>query len=199
MGAAIMDFTDPAIPLPAFLVVDTSVWLNALRPNAPQQPPHHQDACDFVKRLEAEAIAGGTIALVTLPVLEECIFKILQFNFKAEAVSRGLKPHQWPDVYKDSPDVIETQFYPQVEQFQAELSAIPVWIVEPEDLCGVCGRKPGEVALNGMMRSYVESFNLLPQDAFNLAIANRLGVTNIAAIDADFHRADGFTIYTCLV
>jgi len=196
MSAALVDFRDPTIPLPSFLLVDTSVWLQALRPHVVQQTPYHQDAKNFVKRLEQEAIAGTVVPLVTVAVLEECIFKILASNFATVAISRGLHPRQWPEVYKDSPDLIESQFYSQVEQFYHALCGIPVWIVEPED---VCTEQAVQVALNETMRSYIKRFNLLPQDALNLAIASRLDVKDVAAIDADWHRADGFTVYTCLV
>ena len=199
MSATVLDFRDLTIPLPAFLIVDTSIWLQALRADVADQSPHHQDASDFVARLEMEAIADRTIVLVTGPVLEECIFKILQFNFVTEAKKKGLKPREWRDVYRNNPGLIGSQFYSEVGQFLALLSGIPVWFVEPEDICKVCIQRPLELALKETMCLYVEKFNLLSQDALNLAIANRLGVRDIAAIDADFHRADGFTIYTCLI
>lgn len=195
MSATLVDFTDLAIPLPSFLLIDTSVLLNALRPDV-GAPIYHDDAKEFLKRLEGEAIAGRTIPLITLPVLEECVFKILQSKFAAEAKNRGLPPGQWHQVYKHNPELIESQFYSEIQQFRNALSGIPVLTVEPEDLSTA---KAGAAALNETMCLYIESFHLLPQDALNLAIANRLNVNDVVAIDADLHRADGFTIYTCLV
>jgi predicted nucleic acid-binding protein len=44
----------------------------------------------------------------------------------------------------------------------------------------------------------MQSYSILPTDAFHIATALSHGVTTFATLDEDFLRVDGITVYTCL-
>ncbi len=44
----------------------------------------------------------------------------------------------------------------------------------------------------------METYGLLPTDAYHIAIGLESGVTAFASLDIDFLRVDGIIVYTCL-
>ena len=66
--------------------------------------------------------------------------------------------------------------------------------MQPEDVATQQGNPP---AIERQIYDFVKSVHLLPKDAWIVAEADRLGVYDIATLDADFLRLDSaFTIYT---
>jgi predicted nucleic acid-binding protein len=132
-----------------------------------------------------ECLAGNTICLAPTLVLEECYFKIIQGYIERLASA------SWHQYYKHNPQVIQ-QCLPAITAFHQAVQALPVTVVTPEDLA--LGQ-PGHT-LEERMRHFISACNLLPKDAYILAVAERLGVNNVATLDSDWQRAVQFTVYT---
>jgi predicted nucleic acid-binding protein len=81
---------------------------------------------------------------------------------------------------------------PLVQSFRAQVQAIPIEVLEPEQL----GSPPPSI--ESLLVKYVDEMHILPNNAHLLAVVQRLGVPYVATLDRDFERASsrGFTIYT---
>ena len=137
--------------------------------------------------------------------MEECYFFLIRWGFQRDkklANRRSAIAHRkgmaqadvkWHDLYKDTPSAIR-RYMPDVHQFHQFISALPVHIVQSDDL-GVRQGRPSTI--EEQLRVFVDSAYLLPKDAWIVAEAERLGVYDIATMDRDFLRLDSsFTIYT---
>jgi len=179
----VVNLADPNAPLPDYLVVDASLLL-VLRSRS--QHPHQAHAIAFLQRVGQECLAGNTVRLAPTLVLEECYFKIVQ------AYIEGLAHTLWHRYYKLNPQVIQ-QCLPAITAFHQAVEALPVTIITPEDLA----LKQPSYTLEERMRHFISACNLLPKDAYILAVAERLGVRDVATLDSDWQRATQFTVYTC--
>jgi predicted nucleic acid-binding protein len=141
--------------------------------------------------------------LVAVPTitLEECYFKILQTQFLHDFPAHearlkrtlGRKKIRWTDLQKDSPQLIPQKYAPRLHSFRAAAQAIPIVVIEPEDF------GPGPPELEPRMFYHIENVPILPKDAYLLAIAERLDVPHIAAMDRDFQgAANWLNVYTYL-
>jgi len=178
-----VNLADPAIALPEILVVDASLFL-VLRPGATH--PHRSAAAAFLNRVAAKCSSGNMMCLAPTIVLEECYYKIIQFHIQ------GVTNTYWHQYYKANPQIVQ-QCIPHIVKFHQIIMALPAQIVTPEDLALT---QPAST-LEERMRHFVSAYDLLPKDAYILAVAERLGVRNVATLDADWHRARQFTVYTC--
>jgi len=140
----------------------------------------------FLQRVARECLVGNTVCLAPTLVLEECYFKIIQAHIA------GLARTTWHSYYKRNPKVIQ-QCLPAVTAFYQTVQALPVTIITPEDLALA---KPTDT-LEERMRHFISACDLLPKDAYILAVAERLGVGDVATLDHDWLRAKQFTVYTC--
>jgi len=179
----VVNLADSSAPLPDYLIIDTSLLL-VLRPGS--RHPHQADAIAFLQRVARECLAGNMVCLAPTLVLEECYFKIIQ------AYIEGLTRTIWHQYYKLNPQVIQ-QCLPAITAFHQTVEALPVTIVTPEDLALT---QPTDT-LEERMRHFISACNLLPKDAYLLAVAERLGVSDVATLDSDWQRATQFTVYTC--
>lgn len=96
---ALYDLTDPAVPLPSQIVVDSSLLL-ALRPC--DDNPNAAAIQGFVRRLRRQIAAYQMVAWLLMPVLQECCHVILTNRLRRawvdmEPVSR---PPNWMVMYK---------------------------------------------------------------------------------------------------
>jgi predicted nucleic acid-binding protein len=182
---AVASLADPTIPLPDYLLVDSSVLLAA-----------RHGACDsreqavraFLTRVGAECVAGRMACLAPDLVVEECYFVIIKTFLRASSPN----PKDWHGAYKNQPACLDGCRC-CIERFRRALLNVPVTIVTPEDLAVT---NPGR-NLEEAMRENIFRYHLLPKDAYLLAVAERLGVTNVASLDQDWSRATAFTVYTC--
>jgi predicted nucleic acid-binding protein len=126
------------------------------------------------------------VCLAPTLVLEECYFKIIQ------AYIMGLTHMTWHRYYKLNPQVIQ-QCLPAITAFYQTVGALPVTVITSEDLALA---QPTNT-LEDRMRHFISACNLLPKDAYLLAVAERLGVSDVATLDSDWQRATQFTVYTC--
>ena len=169
--------------MPDCLVVDASLLL-VLRSGSRHY--HKTSAVSFLQRVASECLAGNMICLAPTLVLEECYFKIVQTSIA------GLTSSYWHQHYKSNPQVIQ-QSIPAITAFYQMVQALPVTIVTSEDLALT---QPGDT-LEERMRHFISAYNLLPKDAYILAVAERLGVNDVATLDSDWQRATQFTVHTC--
>lgn len=187
---ALYDLSDPKIPLPSQLVVDTSLLL-ALRPG--DDNPHAAVAQAFVRRLGERIAAYELVAWLPLPVLQECYHIILANGLRRtwESMDPDSRPANWLKAYKDHPTLLEA-YFPDLIRFRELLAAIPLTPVQPEDLATPAAVGP----LEERMRHFMIAYHLLAQDALILAEAERLGVSAVATLDQDWRRVTVFDIYT---
>lgn len=189
---ALYDLTDPAVPLPSQIVVDSSLLL-VLRPC--DDNPNAAAIQGFVRRLRRQIAAYQMVAWLLMPVLQECCHVILTNRLRRawvdmEPVSR---PPNWMVMYKRQPELLRVGF-PDLDEFEEILATIPVTPVRMEDLVGSAVIKP----IQERMRHFITTCHLLPQDALILSEAERLGVPAVATLDRDWQRATIFDVYTCL-
>ncbi len=188
---AIYDLTDPSVPLPPQLVLDSSLLL-ALRPG--DDNPHALAVQGFVRRLREQIAAYQMVVWLLLPVLQECYHIILANSLRRTwaAMDPAVRPANWLAMYKRQPELLKVGF-PDLTEFGEIVATIPLTPVQPEDLTTSVGAEPLEERLLYFMTTY----HLLSQDALILAEAERLGVSAVATLDQDWQRVAVFDVYTC--
>lgn len=187
---AIYDLTDSNIPLPAQIVIDTSILL-ALRPD--DDNPRADAARDFISRVSQRVAMYEMIAWLPLPVLQECYHVLLANDIrrKWEAMPVISRPANWLKALKDNPSLLAMGI-PELNRFRQLLAAIPLTTLRMDDFI----YSDGMDRLEEKMRIYIESYYLMPQDALILSHAEGLGVSAVATLDKDWERATDFDIYT---
>ncbi len=179
----VVNLADSSTPLPDYFVVDASLLL-VLRSGSRHR--RQASATSFLQRVARECLAGNMVCIAPTLVLEECYFKIIQASIA------GLTTTHWHRHYKSNPQVIQ-QCLPAITVFHQTVQALPITVVTSEDLALT---QPTNT-LEERMRRFISEYNLLPKDAYILAVAERLGVDDIATLDGDWRRATQFTVYTC--
>lgn len=188
MSAILQDIRDPLIPLPEFLIVDTSLILRIVP--AFSQHPQYNVAIDFLRRLQVAAHQGLVMPLLPLLVLEEFYFKICESYLLDASQSAGI--NYWPNYYKQNPSAIHS-IHSTLEQYYQVLLAFPMVVLEPEDFGITSGDQVPSIA--DRMTEMIDEFHILPKDASILSEAERLGIFSVATLDSDYERADGFTVF----
>lgn len=183
-----VDFTDPQKPLPNAILLDTNILINVLYSgNLTSTKRIIRDSRTFFARLRN----SGKTGLVTHLSLTE-YFHFLTIK-RIEAFTG--KTYS-PNIYKTSPNIIlDSGVNAEIQDFLNTLRLSKIVVVAPEDLAAV---KQPAIRLEIQTKNYMMQLNMLSNDAYILAIADRLGIKNIASADKDFLRARnaGFNIYT---
>jgi predicted nucleic acid-binding protein len=182
----VVNLADTRAALPEILIVDASLLL-VLRSGS--RHTHQVVARAFLHRVGNECLNGSMFCLAPTLVLEECYFKIIQAHLERNRPAG----QTWHQYYKNNPQVIQ-QCVAHITTFYQLVMAIPITIVSPEDLALT---QPNHT-LEERMRHFISTSNLLPKDAYILAVAERLGVDSVATLDRDWQRVQQFfTVYTC--
>ena len=189
---ALYNFANPDLVLPSQLAIDSSLLL-ALRPA--DDNPHRAEAQAFIGRLRPKIMALELVVWLVMPVLQECCRILLTNHLRRawQAMPPASRPPNWLAAYKQAPTLIQSGLA-DLAHFDALLAAIPVTVARWQD--GVTSAHP--LALDERLRYFIARYQLLPQDALILAEAERIGVTAVATLDADWRRAIDFDIYTVL-
>jgi hypothetical protein len=187
---AFFDLSDPALPLPEQLVVDTSLLL-ALRPG--DDNPFAEAARHFMRRVAERIAAYEMVAWLPLPVLQESYHILLSGHLRRlwEAMPVASRPANWLKMYKDNPTLLKTGIA-DMTRFRMFLAAIPLTPIRPQDFVLADGME----RLDDLMRRYIAEYHLMAQDALLLAHAECLGVPAVATLDQDWLRATVFDVYT---
>jgi hypothetical protein len=203
--ATILDLGDPNLSLPEFLLLDASILLEVRSVPGVSLSPRGTIATQFLRRMQQACLDGNTIPLVCPLTLEECYFKIIQWQYMNDpslgaqratiAATQGKQPNRvsWHDLYKSRPQQI-SYYVPALQAFFQWVIAIPLTVLEPRDLVSPDATP---LPIEEQMRNSIQSCCILPRDAYLVAIADRLGVYHIATLDKDFERlGTEFTVYT---
>jgi len=189
---ALYDLADSDTPLPQQLVIDSSLLL-ALRPG--DDNPYAVTAQAFVRRLRLSIAAFELVAWAPLPAVQECYHILLAHHLQRtwKSLDPAARLPNWLAMYKRQPELLRSGFA-DIARFDDLLAAIPLTVVQPEDLedRDVPGTLPER------LRHFVTTYHLLPQDAMILAEAERLGVKTVATLDSDWRRVTEFDVYTAL-
>ncbi|MFQ6043498.1 MAG: type II toxin-antitoxin system VapC family toxin, partial [Candidatus Poribacteria bacterium] len=139
--------------------------------------PYHDKCVDFRNRLEA----GGILSIAGDFVYDELAFFLVRKSLEAEGRISG---QYWRNVMRTQPNFVST-IMPDVLMKTNELDEMTLWLPSNENV--------KEEAFQLM-----QSYSILPTDAFHIAVALSHGVTAFATLDADFLKVDDITVYTCL-
>ena len=136
--------------------------------------PFHLECRDFFGRLQAE----GTICVVSDFVYNEVAFYILRQALMREARRTG---QRWEDVLRVAPHVFQEAMN-RVEIIRADL--------EQRTLALPVTETARDLAFT-LMRQY----NLLPTDAYHVAVALDAGVSTFVSLDEDLLSVNGIIVY----
>ena len=139
--------------------------------------PYHGECIDFCDRLEAE----GILSIAGDFVYDELAFLLVRRALEAEG--RRSRQH-WRDVMRTQPNFINAVM-PDVLVKTNELNDMTLWI-------------PSNEEVKDKAFQLMQSYSILPTDAFHIATALSHGTTAFATLDEDFLRVNGITVYTCL-
>lgn len=163
---------------PPHLYVDTDIIVNHLV----ETEPHHQRCQQFLTRLSE--IGTTTIYLSSLSWLEFA-HVVMRQDFRSrlsEDLRARFQLHRWADA-----SVRKTYLETLIERFEELLGQF--------DLV--------EIAVGPEVRKeatrLVGEYNLDSHDAIHLASANRLGVFDLASLDAGFRRVEGLHLCNDLI
>jgi predicted nucleic acid-binding protein len=205
MPAIVRNFTDP---LEKELYWDASFTIAAYEPHHPLHPICRQ----FTYRLRQEKV----ISFVSDWTLNEFAFYLIRRHLEQEAKVHGL---YWQEFFRRHPDAIQPALR-RVRVALSQLTAFTVWlpslgtnfcdlILEPQ-LRQLLQHQSVKNSLRAVAPTawqtfaastfddalwLMERFNLLPTDAFHIAIAQSFGIKAIVSLDPDFIRVDGIIVY----
>ncbi len=192
MPARRLDISDPSLALPDLLGLDASIVLAINIPSGVRPSPHLAAVQAFWRRVASGAHGGRLIPVLPQLAFEECCFKLCQYHLEqlANFSSPGVR---WHEYYKQHPYVLRS-FHSTLDTLYHALLAIPVLITEPEDLAVSASASISKLTESAL--AFIRDFALLPKDATLLSEFERLGIDTVATLDADWQRADGFTVIT---
>ncbi|UCD55215.1 MAG: hypothetical protein JSV93_00005, partial [Candidatus Omnitrophota bacterium] len=86
------------------------------------------------------------------------------------------------------------KYYHLLELYYNLIINTPIDILEPNDLIGTEGQKYN-LLIEEM--NIIKNYNILPFDAYNIAVSKLLQINTFVTLDTDYYRIDGINIYTC--
>jgi len=139
--------------------------------------PFHRECREFFTRLQTE----GIVCVVSDFVYNEVAFYILRRSLMREAIRMG---QRWEDILRTVPQVFQTAM-DEVENVKTELDRGAIYLPTSESA--------KDIAFTLMRQS-----NLLPTDAYHVAVALDAGVNAFVSLDEDLLNVEGIVVYTCL-
>jgi predicted nucleic acid-binding protein len=177
-----------------------------------QQHDKHDACVNFATRL----FLAGVVSYVSDWTLNEFAFYLIRRHLEQEARVHGL---YWQEFFRRHPDAIQPALR-RVRVAISQLTAFTVWlpslgtnfcdlILEPQlrqllqhqsvknSLRVVAPMAWQTFAASTFDDAFwlMERFNLLPTDAFHIAIAQSFGIKAIVSLDPDFTRVGGIIVY----
>lgn len=138
--------------------------------------PFHFECRDFFDRLQAE----GAICVVSDFVYNEVAFYILRQALMREARRTG---QRWEDVLRVAPHVFQEAMN-RVEIVRTDLEQRTITLTITE-------------TARDLAFSLMRQYNLLPTDAYHVAVALDAGVSAFVSLDEDLLAVNGIAVYTC--
>jgi predicted nucleic acid-binding protein len=139
--------------------------------------PFHHECRLFFDRLQAE----GTVCVVSDFVYNEVAFYILRRTLIQEARRTG---QRWEEVLRTNPHIFQAAM-DEVELVKTELDRSTVYL-------------PTSESAKDFAFTLMRHYNLLPTDAYHIAVAVDASVNAFASLDEDLLAMDGIAVYTCL-
>jgi predicted nucleic acid-binding protein len=139
--------------------------------------PYHDECDAFQQRLETK----GTLAVVSDFSYNELAFFLIKNALVVESRCLG---KMWQQVYEDHPEFV-TAIMPDVRGKTTEVEVATLQLPITEQV-------------RGQAFVLMETYGLLPTDAYHIAVGLESGVKAFASLDQDFLRVDGIIVYTCL-
>lgn len=192
MSAKRLNF-DAALPQSA-IYLDSSFILNFIASIQNREEEFQVECGKFFKRLEKEA--QSHLCLVTSDfAIDEVCYQIIKFELKKKLSSidpNGRTFHNNPfDYYKTNPQSIQ-QTLPKIERFYGVLETTPIIVISYREL------KEIEEDLYLQIKKLIQLYNLLPADAYHVAIGKSAGIDDFVALDRDWFRIGHINLYTCM-
>lgn len=194
MSARSLNFNDP-LPPDVIIYADASFILNVITTITKQHERFQTDCESFINRLKNE-IDSGNLYLVTSDfAIDEVLYGIIKHslikNLPFFDSSTGNTYDSPKKLYKNRPEIIQC-FIPQIERFYQYLEAIPFLVLSYPELKNL----PEPLYLQ--VKHLIASYNLLPADAYHIAVGKSAGIKDFVAVDTDWFRVDDINLYTCL-
>lgn len=139
--------------------------------------PFHLECQAFLIRLKAEEI----VCVVSDFTYNEVTFFILRQALIQEARRTG---QRWEEVLRTNPHIFQAAM-DEVELVKTELDRSTVYL-------------PTSESAKDFAFTLMRHYNLLPTDAYHIAVAVDAGVNAFASLDEDLLAMDGIAVYTCL-
>ncbi len=135
----------------------------------------HVDCDAFATHLKDE----GCISVTSDFTYNELGFLTIREALAVEGRKVG---KHWADVFAGQPDLLQLAV-PAMDARLAEIDTATIQIPVP-------------LTVRARAFQLIKDFNLLPTDAYLIAVALEAGVNAFVTLDADFLRVDG--VYTCI-
>ena len=139
--------------------------------------PFHLECQAFLNRLKAEEI----VCVVSDFTYNEVAFFILRQALIQEARRTG---QRWEEVLRTNPHIFQAAM-DGVELVKTELDRSTVYL-------------PTSESAKDFAFTLMRHYNLLPTDAYHIAVAVDASVNAFASLDEDLLAVDGIAVYTCL-
>jgi predicted nucleic acid-binding protein len=191
--------------LPSEIILDSSIlyYVILTKPKKVEDQTLFNHAVTFLKRLESAYKAKNCIILVPSAAIAEVCRLITKDS--ADDYRKTNKPLDkdgklitgWKQILKNDKSLIKRlKIIDKIQDFINILDALGIVIIQPKDLSSSINVSNN--TLEERTIRYMYKLELQFDDANILAIADRLGVKNIASLDSDFTSIvkEGFTIYT---
>ncbi len=166
--------------------------------------PHHRDCLAFALRCKQERVA----CFISDWVLNEVAFYLIRTHLEELGRQRGI---YWRELYRIDPSVIDSVL-PKIHHAFAELYDLTIWLpslgVRFYDLLSQFDLPAGQAiqsaaavawnanaTLSSEALELMERYNLLPTDAYHIAVAQTHGIRTFATLDSDFLTVDGIVVF----
>lgn len=199
MAGSVVDLTDPAIPLPDLIVVDTNIIVERFGTSFGYQPhlaygPRVHDFFQRLSRSNATGIVTPAMYVELAHVLVKFWYRSLLGRNKAAMTQQFGPLSSWKELYKRDPGILQGM-RSDFSLLSQQMAANGIRSVDSKELNPVPSGNPSDQELVEIMCRY----GLDSTDAMILSDAERIPVLEIATLDADLLRAQAdFTIYTWL-
>lgn len=187
---------DFAAPLPRFAVyLDSSFILNFISKIQNREEEFQKECEQFLKRLQTEAESTGLCLATSDFAMSEICYQIIKFELEKKLdeidPSGKLFRGNFLRYFRDAPEAIQLAI-PKIERFYEVIETIPIFVISYSDL------KEIERDLYLQAKNLIKLHNLLPTDAYHVAIGKSVGIGDFVAVDRDWFRIGNINLYTCL-
>lgn len=185
-----------AAPLPrSAIYLDSSFILNFISTIQNREEDFQKECEKFLIRLQNEAESTGLCLTTSDFGINEICYQIIKFELEkklAEIDPSGRLFHrEFLRYFKDNTGVIQFAI-PKLERFYEVIETIPIFVISYSDL------KDIEEDLYLQVKNLIRLYNLLPTDAYHVAVGKSAGIEDFVALDRDWFRIANINLYTCL-